>query len=144
LPFNLASSGSVATVAIDLSGREIGVDVELINTSFSYWNFAGYYFSIQECDRIFNHRDYFRHITQKEALLKATGVRVVGDATKIDLSSPVSRIPVTDERLLPYKQTRFTMYTLEDEMAVLTLAVPAADIGQQQPGRMRMTEVQFQ
>ncbi len=144
LPFNLASSGSVAAIAIDLGGREIGVDVELINTTFSYWNFAGYYFSIRECDRIFNHRDYFRYITQKEALLKATGVRVVGDATKIDLSTPTSRVPVTDERLLPYKHRAFTLYTLEDELAALTLAVPTTDAGARIPGDLRLTEVYFQ
>ena len=123
LPFSISKSGEVVAIAVDFAGREVGIDIEMINSRFEYWEVAGYYFSKQECDRIFNHRDYFRLKTMKEALLKCTGVGVVEDATRIDLSQPVNRMQVMDERLLPFKSKGFSLFTFDNGEAVFTLAL---------------------
>jgi phosphopantetheinyl transferase len=126
LPFNLSNSGDIAALAFDFSQREIGVDIERVDRQFEYWEVAGHYFSQKECDRVFNHRDFYRFWTMKEALLKVTGVGLVDDLQKMDLSGKMNRIAVNDERMLPFKNKAYTLYTLENEEIVMTLAVEGA------------------
>lgn len=126
LPFNLSNSGSTVALAFDFGKKEIGVDIEMINRKFAYWEVAGHYFSEKECRRVFNHKDFYRIWTMKEALLKVTGIGLIDDLTTIDLSGKMNRIEARDERLLPFKNKAFTLYTFDNEEIVCTLAVAGA------------------
>lgn len=126
LPFNLSNSGSKVALAFDIAGKEVGVDLEKIDRNFEYWEIAGHYFSPKECTRVFNHKDFYRIWTTKEALLKVTGAGLVDDLPSIDLSGKMNRIEACDERLLPFKNKAFTLYTFDNEEIVCTLAVAGA------------------
>jgi 4'-phosphopantetheinyl transferase len=113
----------VVAIAFNFGRREVGVDIEKIDLTFDYWEIAGHYFSEKECAQLFSHRDFYRFWTMKEALLKVTGVGLVDDLPGLDLSETVNRVQVKDERLLPFKNEAFTLYTFDNEEIVLTLAV---------------------
>ena len=143
LPFNLSNSGEVVAIAFDFGQREVGVDVEKINMDFEYWEVAGHYFSQKECDRVFNHRDFYSIWTRKEALLKVTGVGLVDDLPKIDLSGKMNRVEVKDERLLPFKNKAFTLYTFNNEEIVITLAVAGAQMAPLEDVGVKVAYVYF-
>ncbi len=126
LPFNVSNSGSMISIAFDFSGRDIGLDIEVINKSQDYWEWAGHYFSRKECDMIYSHRDFYRFWTMKEALLKVTGVGMVDDLNTLDMSGKMNRIAVQDERLLPFKDKAFTLYTFDNEQIAFSIGVAGA------------------
>ena len=126
LPFNLSNSGNFIGIAFEFSQREVGLDIEVIDKNFNYWEMAGHYFSKKECDMVYSHRDFYRFWTMKEALLKVTGVGLVDDLNQIDLSGKMSRISVQDERLLPFKDKAFTLYTFDNEQIAFTIAISGA------------------
>lgn len=123
LSFNLSNSGETVALAIDFAHRHIGIDVEKIDRQFKFWETAGYYFSAAECDKICTHRDFYRYWTKKEALLKATGAGLVEKLHLIDLSGRLNRIEATDERLIPFKNSSFNLFTLENAEVMVTLAL---------------------
>lgn len=131
--FNLSHSGDVVALAFDFAHREVGVDVEKIDRKFEYWDIAGHYFSARECDQIFNHRDFYRFWTKKEALLKVTGVGLVDQLQLMDLSGRMNRVDASDERLSAFKDKAFTLYTIENEEVVVTLALSGAQMNE--PGK---------
>lgn len=126
LPFNLSNAGSKISIAFEFTQREIGLDIEVIDKSFNYWEVAGHYFSKRECDMVYSHRDFYRFWTMKEALLKVTGVGLVDDLNNMDLSGKMNRVPTFDERLLPFKDKAFTLYTFDNEEIVFTIAISGA------------------
>lgn len=126
LPFNLSNSGNFISIAFEFSQRDIGLDIEIIDKSFNYWEMAGYYFSKKECDTIYSHQDFFRYWTMKEALLKVTGVGLIDDLPTVDLSGKMNRIQVQDERLVPFRNKAFTLYTFDNEQIAFTIAVSGA------------------
>ncbi|MCF8246998.1 MAG: 4'-phosphopantetheinyl transferase superfamily protein [Saprospiraceae bacterium] len=126
LPFNLSNSGNMISIAFEFTEREIGLDIEVIDKSFNYWEVAGNYFSKRECDMVYSHRDFYRFWTMKEALLKVTGVGLIDDLNKVDLSGKMNRVAASDERLLPFKDKAFTLYTFDNEQIVFTIAVAGA------------------
>ncbi|MCB9339912.1 MAG: 4'-phosphopantetheinyl transferase superfamily protein [Lewinellaceae bacterium] len=143
LPFNLSHSGDVVALAFDFGRREVGVDVEKINRSFEYWDVAGHYFSKKECDRVFNHRDFYRYWTMKEALLKVTGAGLVDDLPTMDLSGKMNRVKVADERLLPFKDKAFTIYTFDNEEIIFSLAVAGAQMTSVENEGVKVAHVYF-
>ncbi|MBK9015698.1 MAG: 4'-phosphopantetheinyl transferase superfamily protein [Saprospiraceae bacterium] len=126
MPFNLSNSGSLISIAFEFTQREIGVDIEVIDKTFNYWEMAGYYFSKKECDMVYSHRDFYRFWTMKEALLKVTGVGLIDDLNTVDLSGRMNRIPIHDERLIPFKDKAFTLYTFDNEQIAFTIAISGA------------------
>jgi 4'-phosphopantetheinyl transferase len=126
LPFNLSNSGTTISIAFEFTQREVGLDIELIDKSFNYWEMAGYYFSKKECDMVFSHRDFYRFWTMKESLLKVTGVGLVDDLQFMDLSGKMNRVQVTDDRLIPFKDKAFTIYTFDNEKVAFSIAVSGA------------------
>lgn len=143
LPFNMSNSGSFVVQAFDFGRQEIGVDIEVINKEFEYWDVAGHYFSKKECDQIYNHRDFYRLWTKKEALLKVTGVGLVDDLPNVDLSAKMNRVEVADERLLPFKNKAYTLYTFDYEEVIVTLAVSGAHLTASRTGEMQVSHVYF-
>jgi len=126
LPFNLSNSGTMISIAFEFTEREVGLDIEVIDKNFNYWEMGGYYFCKRECDAIYSHRDFYRYWTMKEALLKATGVGLIDDLNAIDMSGKMSRVQVTDERLLPFKDKAYTIYTFDNESIAFSIAVSGA------------------
>lgn len=126
LSFNLSNSKNMISMAFEFNQRDIGLDIEVIDKTFEYWEMAGYYFSKKECDQTYSHRDFYRFWTMKEALLKVTGVGLVDDLNTMDLSGKSNRVKVTDDRLLPFKDKAFTIYTLDNEQIVYSIAVSGA------------------
>lgn len=126
LPFNVSNSGSMISMAFEFSGKDIGLDIEVIDKNFNYWDMAGYYFCKKECDLIYSHRDFYRYWTMKEALLKATGVGLIDDLNMVDLSGKMNRVATQDERLLPFKNKPFTIYTFDNEKIAFSVAVAGA------------------
>lgn len=141
--FNMSNSGNFIAQAYDFSRQEIGVDVEVINKDFEYWDVAGHYFSKKECDRIYNHRDFYRYWTRKEALLKVTGVGLIDDLQLMDLSTKMNRVAVRDERLLPFRNKAFTLYTFDYEEIVVSLAVSGAHITTTKLDEVQVANVYF-
>ncbi len=143
LPFNLSNSGNMVAIAFDFGRREIGVDIEKVDRSYEYWEVAGHYFSRKECDRVFNHRDFYRYWTMKEAVLKVTGVGLVDDLQLMDMSGKMNRVEVKDERLLPFKDKAFTIYTFDNEEIVISIAVAGAQLTAAEDTGMKVTHVYF-
>jgi 4'-phosphopantetheinyl transferase len=134
LPFNISNSGEVIAIAFDFANREVGVDLEIIDPEFDYFDVAGYYFSEKECARIYSHSDFYKFWTMKEALLKVTGVGLVDDLPLMDLSSRQNRIKVRDERLLPFINKSYTIHTFQNDDIVLSLAVSGAQLPEPKSG----------
>lgn len=128
LSFNLSHSGEVVALTFDFGQREIGVDVERIDRNFEYWEIAGHYFSAKECDRVFNHCDFYRFWTMKESLLKATGAGLIDYLTLMDLSGKMNRVEVIDDRLKSFRNKAYTLYTFENEEIVVTLTLAGAQL----------------
>jgi 4'-phosphopantetheinyl transferase len=76
--FNISHSKGLALMAFTL-GRELGVDIEYINTEFETESIAGNYFSPTEVEALFalpreaRIEAFFNCWTRKEAYIKATG-----------------------------------------------------------------------
>lgn len=121
--FNLSNSGSRVAIVVNPAGNEVGIDIEVVDRCFEYWDIAAYYFTSSECDRIYSHRDFYQCWTKKEALLKVTGVGLVDGLNKLDMSKEVNFLETQDERLSEFKNEKYTLYTLDNEELILSLAV---------------------
>ena len=121
--FNISHSGKYVAIAIHPGEQQIGIDIEEINRRFEYWEVAGHYFSSNECDGVYTHRDFYKIWTKKEALLKTTGVGLVDGLNQLDFSREVNFLKVTDERLRLFKNRKYTLYTLGNEEVIVTLGI---------------------
>lgn len=121
--FNISNSGHYVAIALHPGSQQIGVDLEMVNPHFEYWEVAGDYFSAEECDSVFSHHDFYRIWTRKEALLKATGVGLAEGLNELDLSREVSFLEPKDDRLRLFRNRKYTLYTLENEEVVITLGI---------------------
>lgn len=92
LHFNVAHSGEIAAVAV-ATGREVGVDVELVRCPVPGIDAVRPYFSARELAAIdaltgsAQAREFYRVWSRKEALLKATGEGLSGLGPELDMSS---------------------------------------------------------
>ncbi|MEK7254694.1 MAG: 4'-phosphopantetheinyl transferase superfamily protein [Bacteroidota bacterium] len=123
LRFNLSNCGNLIAIAFDFGGREVGIDLEKINSDFDYFDVAGHYFSEKECAQIHSHQDFYRFWTMKEALLKVTGVGLVDELPRLDLSEKLNFVEVEDERLLTFRSSSFCLHSFENEGFVFTVAM---------------------
>lgn len=121
--FNLSNSGSKVAIVVNPAGNEVGIDIEVLKPNFEYWEIAAHYFTTTECDQIYSHRDFYKIWTKKEAILKVTGVGLVDDLNKLDMSKEINFLEAKDERLVKFKNEKYTLYTLDNEQIILTLAV---------------------
>ncbi len=95
LSFNLSHSGDYAAIAV-ATNRSIGVDLELMRPDIGHEGIARRFFTERECawldsqspaDRI---RGFYRLWVVKEAFLKAGGVGLSGELSKVEVSFPAS------------------------------------------------------
>jgi len=88
--FNISHSG--AYVAIAISNKPIGIDVELIKNHFDYDELARVCFTLNERKLISNLHDFYAFWTRKEAILKASGEGLVDNLLDIEcISQTVKR-----------------------------------------------------
>lgn len=91
LRFNMAHSHGIVLIAV-ACGREVGVDVERIDTSYPFMDTARSFFSEKEYALLRSApadqrpETFFRLWTRKEAMLKATGDGIGGMGPSLDLS----------------------------------------------------------
>ena len=121
--FNLSNSGQFVAIAIHPGEQQIGIDMEVINRKFEYWEIAAHYFTTHECDGVYSHRDFYKIWTKKEAMLKTTGIGLVDDLNTLDFSKEVNFMEASDERLRLFKNRKYTFYTLDNEEVVVTLGI---------------------
>lgn len=83
--FNVSHSGNWILMAIALN--PIGIDIEYVNTSFTYQNLLDFSFNVAEKHEIekaeFRHQQFYKLWTRKEALLKATGKGLIDELAQI-------------------------------------------------------------
>ena len=91
LCFNLSHSGDFALIALS-HGRNIGIDIEQINSEFDYEIVAKNFFSKEEIEsiektkRTDQHRLFFQYWTRKEAILKGWGKGLSNSMKELDVS----------------------------------------------------------
>jgi 4'-phosphopantetheinyl transferase len=91
LRFNLSHSGDFALIAFS-HGRNIGIDLEQINSEFDYEIVAKNFFSPEEIESIEKtkkskqHRLFFQYWTRKEAILKGLGKGLSNSMKELDVS----------------------------------------------------------
>ncbi len=91
IQFNLAHSADLAVIAVT-RGREVGVDVERLDTQFDSLEIAERFFSPREaaalrgCSPSAQTRAFFHCWTRKEAYLKARGLGVTWPLDRFEVS----------------------------------------------------------
>ena len=84
--FNISHSGDY--VAIAISKKVMGIDVELIRNNFDYSSIAMVCFTADERALITNIKDFYTLWTRKEAVLKASGEGIVDNLHDIECIKP--------------------------------------------------------
>lgn len=108
LHFNLSHSEDYIIYAFCFKD-EIGIDIEIIDSSINHLEIAKNYFSANEIAYLENSNDqnrrveeFFRIWTRKEALLKAMGIGLLFDFKEIDVTNDsinLSQIKIPSTRL---------------------------------------------
>jgi phosphopantetheinyl transferase len=90
LPFSLSSSRNLFAFVVGRKNQFLGIDIEQIKPEIDFINISRNYFSVEEQQLVlsFNNiadqkRTFFEIWTRKEALLKAIGVGINTELTKI-------------------------------------------------------------
>ncbi len=92
LPFSISRNKNLFTFVIGESSQLLGIDIEKIVPDFDIRNISRNYFSIKEHKFIFafgskndQERSFFEIWTRKEALLKAIGIGMITDLSKVQV-----------------------------------------------------------
>lgn len=92
MPFSLSRTKNLFAFVIGGSNQFLGIDIEQIKPSIDFTNISQNYFSIKEqqlillFDRIADqNRTFFEIWTRKEALLKAIGVGINTELSKVQV-----------------------------------------------------------
>jgi len=125
--FNISHSGEVVLIAV--SDTQTGVDVEYMKPDFDYEEILATNFCGRESKAARSALDgrkmFYRLWTRKEALLKADGIGLTDDLTKIDVSDGVREIP---EDLYHLKGAWNTMSFTADEHHVGCIATQSRTV----------------
>lgn len=114
LKFNLSHSRGIALIAVS-GGREVGVDVECVNTDFDVFSIAPSVFSAAEVERIrslssdVQAETFFAGWTRKEALLKAMGD---GLSSPEELQTAISSIGADEVVFRSSENGKYTDWSL--------------------------------
>jgi phosphopantetheinyl transferase len=126
--FNVSHSGNWVALALHENDQPLGIDVEWVNPGFDYSQVVAHYFTPKEQARIATARDFYRFWTMKEAILKITGIGLVNQINRLDLSGRENIIELFDAHLIPFFGESYTLHTFAHPGAMLTLATVGADI----------------
>lgn len=114
---SLARSGGYGVVAL-ASGVDLGVDIEVVDPQFDYWDVAKICCSVDEIEFLRSRQSrgpssFYRCWVRKEAVTKAIGVGVVDSLVHLDMrlekdspvmvgSSQTSKVWHVDDLVLPW------------------------------------------
>lgn len=102
IPFNVSHSANVVTIA--LSGRDVGIDIELIKDGFSYQNISDECFNSAEQLMIQKQEhspgSFYTLWTRKEAILKACGKGLYDDLKSLNVLFPRVKYSAQSYRVL--------------------------------------------
>ena len=122
IKFNLSHSGEFMLLAVT-GGREVGIDIELINQEFATTEVAERFFSRRE---IMSLRSHARHLqteaffncwTRKEAYIKARGEGLTLPLDQFDVSLEPSSAALLDNRISPGDVSRWSLQELHPSHA---------------------------
>jgi 4'-phosphopantetheinyl transferase len=117
ISFNLSHSGELMLMAVT-RGREIGVDIELINQEFATSDVAERFFSRREILSLrtqpqqLQTEAFFNCWTRKEAYIKARGEGLSLPLDQFDVSLESSGASLLDNRITPGEVTRWSLREL--------------------------------
>lgn len=100
LEFNLSHSGRVALIAV-ARGREVGIDVELIEEDFPFHSVAQRFFTRAEVAALeklpahLQRETFYRCWTSKEALLKAKGTGLSAPLEELQIALTATGVRIT-------------------------------------------------
>jgi len=126
LPFSLSRTKNVFAFAIGRSGQYLGIDIEQIKPGIDSINISRKYFSIKEQQLIFsfnritdqNHA-FFEIWTRKEALLKAIGVGINTELSKVQVLEGENHI---DLEGVQTNTDTFKISTIMNARALISIA----------------------
>jgi 4'-phosphopantetheinyl transferase len=115
--FNLSHSGEFMLLAVT-SGRQVGIDIELINQEFATTEVAERFFSHREILSLRSQapqlqtEGFFNCWTRKEAYIKARGEGLSLPLDQFDVSLEPSRAALLANRLSPGEVSRWSLQEL--------------------------------
>jgi len=118
--FNLAHSAELAVIAVT-HGREVGVDVERLDTRFDSLEIAERFFSPREAaglrgrSRSAQTRAFFHCWTRKEAYLKARGLGVTWPLDRVEVSASPGHAALLSVFDDPAELSRWSVQDLNPE-----------------------------
>lgn len=102
--FNLSHTEAMVIIAINWID-EIGVDIEKINSDFSWQEIAQYYYNVAELTNLNKvGKDsaiqlFYTYWTRKESFLKAIGLGLIDDIRSLEVSSAVNSFHLADDEV---------------------------------------------
>src|SRR5437899_1392204 len=120
--FNLSHSGEFMLLAVT-RGREVGIDIELINQEFATTEIAERFFSRREIlslrsqARQLQTEGFFNCWTRKEAYIKARGEGLSLPLDQFDVSLEPSGAALLDNRISPGEVSRWSLQELHPARA---------------------------
>lgn len=120
LLFNISHSGDAIAIGI-LNQKErpskdidFGVDIEQFKTSRDHQVIAKYYFSAQERFYLNQERTndlFYVYWTRKEALLKASGIGLLGDIQQLEVAEAQQKIPIKNQDWAVFANKNYQVMT---------------------------------
>lgn len=108
IKFNLSHSGDTIVYAFSLFD-EVGIDIEILDTSINHLEIAENYFTSSEIEYLKDSKSmedtvqrFFRIWTRKEALLKSIGTGLLLDMKKVDVLSDTAELNLFSDASINY------------------------------------------
>lgn len=127
LLFNISHSGEAIAIGILNQNRvsseqiDFGVDIEQFKNNRDHRLIAKYYFS--ERERLYlnqdaSHRQFYVYWTRKEALLKASGIGLLGDIQQLEVAEKEQKIAIenSDWSVFANKDYRVLTFLIEKDL----------------------------
>lgn len=134
LLFNISHSGDAIAIGVLNQERitskniDFGVDIELFKSSRDHRVIAKYYFSDRErfhLDQNDTDDLFYVYWTRKEALLKASGIGLLGDIQELEVAESSQQIPVKNKDWAVFSNKNYQVITFlieKDLMGSIALA----------------------
>lgn len=127
LLFNISHSGEAIAIGILNQNRvnatqiDFGVDIEQFKNNRDHRVIAKYYFSERErfyLNQDSNHQQFYVYWTRKEALLKASGIGLLGDIQQLEVAEKEQEIGIehSDWTVFSNKNYRVLTFLIEKDL----------------------------
>ena len=126
LPFSLSRTNNLFAFVIGRSNQFLGIDIEQIKPGIDFTNISRNYFSIKEQQLILffdkiadQNRAFFEIWTRKEALLKAIGVGINTELSKVQVLEGGNHIDIAGVKI---NADSFKITTIMNNRALISIA----------------------